>query len=209
MEIDTNNLHHAYLLEGEISLGNKYLDSLFLRLGIDTVQNPDRHVFNSGVFTVDEARGLIERAQSKSFGERSVFIISSPHLTKEAQNALLKTLEEPQPNKHFFLLASNRDLLLPTLLSRLMIVRMDRGDYSSNRSGNFLSLSPKNRLAFAKEFADKEGDLGSFLDSLLADLKKENRSKTDIDKVFSVRRFADDTSVQPRLILEHLALVLK
>lgn len=39
----------------------------------------------------------------------------------QAQNALLKTLEEPPRNVEFVLVASNKNLLLPTIRSRMMM----------------------------------------------------------------------------------------
>lgn len=52
-------------------------------------------------------------------GSRRVFVICEAEaMREESQNALLKTLEEPGDFAHFLLLASARDLILPTIGSR-------------------------------------------------------------------------------------------
>jgi len=69
---------------------------------------------------VDAVRDVVERAGYRPFeGRRRVVIIDEADaLVPQAQNALLKTLEEP-PSSSVFILASSRpDSLLPTVLSR-------------------------------------------------------------------------------------------
>jgi hypothetical protein len=68
----------------------------------------------------------------------------------------------------------------------------------------FLKLAPAKRLDFAKKFKDSEKPLGPFLDTLMSELQDPKDKK----KVFEMRRFGDDPGSDPRLILEHLALVL-
>ncbi len=47
------------------------------------------------------------------------------HLTTEASNAFLKTLEEPPPGAILVLIASAVEILLPTILSRCQVVRFE------------------------------------------------------------------------------------
>ena len=54
-----------------------------------------------------------------------IYIVpASDKMTIQAQNALLKTIEEPPRYAVFFLLASNIDVFLPTILSRCVILNM-------------------------------------------------------------------------------------
>lgn len=58
---------------------------------------------------------------------RKVYIISNAEeMNPEASNALLKTLEEPSPNTVLILTTSQRDRLLPTIVSRCQLVPCDR-----------------------------------------------------------------------------------
>ena len=72
--------------------------------------------------SIDEIRDLIERAAYKpSVGRFKVFMIDEAHqLTKDAFNALLKTLEEPPDYLKFVLATTDPDKMLPTVLSRCL-----------------------------------------------------------------------------------------
>lgn len=54
---------------------------------------------------------------------KNVLIVDDAHLmTRAAQNALLKTLEEPVPGSHIFLVTHDADRLLPTIRSRSTVL---------------------------------------------------------------------------------------
>ncbi|MGD9685123.1 MAG: DNA polymerase III subunit gamma/tau, partial [Candidatus Obscuribacterales bacterium] len=70
--------------------------------------------------SVDDARSLIERAPlATQDGKHKLYIIDECHmLTKEAFNALLKTIEEPPPNVVFILATTEEHKVPPTIVSR-------------------------------------------------------------------------------------------
>jgi DNA polymerase III subunit gamma/tau len=72
--------------------------------------------------SIDEIRELIERAAYKpGVGRFKVFMIDEAHqLTKDAFNALLKTLEEPPDYLKFVLATTDPEKMLPTVLSRCL-----------------------------------------------------------------------------------------
>jgi DNA polymerase-3 subunit delta' len=75
---------------------------------------------DTGLIRVDQVRDVIERAAYRPFeGKRRVAIIDDADaLMPQAQNALLKTLEEPPPSSVFVLITTRPDVLLPTVQSR-------------------------------------------------------------------------------------------
>jgi DNA polymerase III subunit delta' len=77
---------------------------------------------------VEEARGVQRLIDVRPYeGGRAVVIIdSAQELTPAAQNALLKTLEEPPEHVVFILLAESLSPLLPTVLSRCSVYHMAR-----------------------------------------------------------------------------------
>ncbi len=94
-------------------------------------QHPDIGVLlpnEKGTITVDMAREVIGRASYRPFeARRRVVIIDDADLLQpQAQNALLKTLEEPPPSSMFILVTSRPDSLLETVRSRCPRVRFGR-----------------------------------------------------------------------------------
>jgi DNA polymerase-3 subunit delta' len=75
---------------------------------------------DTGSIKVDEVREVIDRAAYRPFeGRRRVVIIDEADaLVPTAQNALLKTLEEPAPSSVFLLVTARPDALLATVRSR-------------------------------------------------------------------------------------------
>jgi DNA polymerase-3 subunit delta' len=75
---------------------------------------------DSGSIKIEQVRDAIERAAYRPFeGRRRVVIVDEADAVRpEAQNALLKTLEEPPAASTFILVTSRPDVLLATVLSR-------------------------------------------------------------------------------------------
>ena len=140
LALDSNRLSHAYLFSGlrgsgKTSTARIFAKALICEKGIShqpcgKCQNcilalENRHmdiVEMDGASSrkIDDIRDLIEQTKYKPVSSRfKIFIIDEVHmLTKEAFNALLKTLEEP-PEYVKFILATTDPLKLPaTILSR-------------------------------------------------------------------------------------------
>lgn len=82
----------------------------------------------TGSIKIEQVRDAIDRAVYRPFeGRRRVTIIDQADaLMPAAQNALLKTLEEPLPASVFILVTSRPDALLPTVRSRCAQLRFGR-----------------------------------------------------------------------------------
>ncbi|HEY7501023.1 MAG TPA: DNA polymerase III subunit delta', partial [Vicinamibacterales bacterium] len=82
----------------------------------------------SGSIKVDQVRDAIDRAAYRPFeGRRRVVVVDDADaMMGEAQNALLKTLEEPPSASMFVLVTSRPDMLLPTVRSRCQRLRFGR-----------------------------------------------------------------------------------
>ena len=78
-------------------------------------------------------------------GPRKVYIIEADGLAETAQNAILKTLEEPYAYAYILLTVSEASKLLPTTLSRLMEIRLTA--YEDLEMKRILSLQAIEDLA--------------------------------------------------------------
>jgi DNA polymerase-3 subunit delta' len=84
------------------------------------------------VISIDTIREIIHfttlKTTSKSIVDRVIVIEDSQKMTIEAQNALLKTIEEPPKGTALILTAPNQRFLIPTILSRLQILNLSVPD---------------------------------------------------------------------------------
>lgn len=77
--------------------------------------------FKTGkTITLDQMNEIKKFSQYNSLRNSKKFVIINPAgaMNKEAQNSLLKILEEPPKDFHFFLICENSTMLLQTILSR-------------------------------------------------------------------------------------------
>ena len=98
--------------------------------------HPDIHFLEkdekSAFLKVDAVRALKELAMLlPNDGERSVFVIGEAQfMNVQAQNALLKILEEPAKHVHFILTADSKSVLLETIRSRATSFSLQQSDVS-------------------------------------------------------------------------------
>ena len=113
-------------------------------------------------------------------GRAKVFVIrEADRMTVQAQNALLKTLEEPPPRTHLILLAGAVDRLLETTRSRCQLVRFDPlpTDFVQARLLDLAVDMPPDRVGWYARMAD--GSLGRAVQSVEDDLFTANEGVID------------------------------
>lgn len=173
-----SSLNHAYIFSGQEMIGKKTFALELAGLQNNSASiNPnllfiDTNSSESGQsIAIDEIRKIKNflSLSSHSGGYKFVIIDDANLMTVEAQNSLLKVLEEPSPLSVLILIASNPDSLLPTITSRCQEIRFPI--HSKKSSAEFLSESklPKKQKDFLVEFSNgrvglikKITDKGSF-----------------------------------------------
>ena len=223
----TGYLHHAHLIEGEaIALVPTLLAALERHMGIVAQGNPDLSTTAYDSFGIDEARSLTEMQSRAGFstenGSRKIFIISAPSFTREAQNALLKTFEEPTTGTHFFIILPHLNTILPTLKSRVVLVtpkEQAAHDDTSALAEKFLGASLEERFAIAKKLTDKKtGEvvdrekIRSFFDNLERILYTRLAGKKEgseiFREIFQAKTYLSDRGSSPKMLIEHLAIAI-
>ena len=153
--IDLGKIAKAMLFCGPRGVGKTTCARIFAKkinsLGADIDPNED---FAFNVFeldaasnnSVDDIRSLIEQVRiPPQKGSYKVYIIDEVHmLSTAAFNAFLKTLEEPPQHAIFILATTEKQKIIPTILSRCQIF-------------DFKRISPKDAQDYLKVIADREG----------------------------------------------------
>ena len=80
-----------------------------------------------GIIGVEEVSKIHNKISLKahSGGKKVMVIFGVEKLSESASNKLLKLIEEPPRNSYFFLVAENEELLLPTLISRCQLIKLN------------------------------------------------------------------------------------
>ena len=137
--ISMNNIAHSYMFIGKESIGKMLFAKEFAKailcindskpcgeckscIEFESSNNPDFEIIepDGNNIKIEQIRELIKKVYEKPIvSNKKVYIINDSNLmTKEAQNSLLKTLEEPPEYVTIILIASNENLFLPTIKSR-------------------------------------------------------------------------------------------
>ena len=172
--IENGNVLHGYLFNGMSGIGKKLIAKEFARkilchekgkdlckckscLCFEGENHPDFSIINNDELTikVDEIRTLTKKVYEKPIiSTKKVYIINNAdQMTQEAQNSLLKTLEEPPEYITIILVTSNENAILNTIKSRLLKVNFDSIDddtlknYAINELG-YLNISSNMLKAF-------------------------------------------------------------
>lgn len=129
--IETNRLSHAYLFCGPRGVGKTTMARVLARTINEVEDTVDGEALNQtlNIIEVDAAsNNKVEDAHRiresvripPQSGKYKIFIIDEVHmLTKQAFNALLKTLEEPPAHAIFIFATTEPHKVLPTILSRV------------------------------------------------------------------------------------------
>jgi DNA polymerase III subunit delta' len=146
--LGSDRLSHAYLLSGPRDIGKRTLalqlaraalclDSATVPCGtcascrrFDSFNHPDLRIVELDAERVQISRQEIGRIQADAslkplIGARKVcVIVEVERLSTVAGNQLLKLIEEPPPGLTFILTTTDLDAVLPTIVSRCQVVRM-------------------------------------------------------------------------------------
>ena len=117
--------HHAYVIEGDNDAGVEIaLAHARREFGLEAKNNPDVIILRYGLLSIEDVRKILSLAhQAPLRGEHKAIVVSGSRIYHEAQNALLKLFEEPPKGTVMYLIVSSLGQLLPTLRSRVVILK--------------------------------------------------------------------------------------
>ena len=126
-----NTLSHAHLIAGEDGVGKGKLANILAKFILNGYLDREyvdiiNYSSEKSSFGVDDVRDIIEEVYKKPFEkDKKVIIIHEGNkLTIQAQNALLKTIEEPPTEVYIIILCESLELILDTIKSRCEIYKL-------------------------------------------------------------------------------------
>jgi len=216
--------HHAFVIEAEeeegIAAAQQWAEK---ELGMKIQGNPDVVVQRFGLLSVEDARGVSDiAAQAPIAGETKVIVIAASRAYREAQNALLKLFEEPPVETYLFLVLPSLGGLLPTLRSRVHVLRGNVGDRTAHipdAAADFIRAAREKRSAIIKKLAagrDEEerrehrDEAIAIVNGIEAALcqKSIERHAELLRELAQLRSYLHERAAPVRMILEHVAIVL-
>jgi len=216
--VDAKNLHHAYLIDAPINDGVTAVESFLAgNLGLKLAGNPDFMKVETERLGIDTARTLRKAQQRKGFAaDMKVYLVAFLNITPEAQNALLKSLEEPTDGTHFFIVTPNTGTLLSTLLSRVQKVRIEDAETADTNMESmvtkFLHEEAPERISLVKDIVDdkdaaRASDFLNMLEKRIQDHLGQI-SPEHAEAVLQAQRYISNTGASVKQLLHHLAISL-
>lgn len=211
--IELNKISHAYIFNGEKGSGKKTLAAIFAKTLLceanknepcnkchscrqaDTGNQPDiiwiQHEKPTSIGVEDVREQLVGDMQIKPYSSKfKIYIVDeADKMTVQAQNAILKTIEEPPAYGIIILLTNNSDTLLQTIISRC--VKLDLKPVKDEVIQKYLIEEysiPDYEARFAVAFA--QGRIGRAIDIV--------RSKEFVqmkDDALHLLKYADEMTV--------------
>lgn len=203
--IESNNILHSYLFSGIDGIGKKTFAQEFAKMILclnkekkpcnscksciqfNENNNPNFNIIESeGTIKIEQIRKMQEKVYEKPLNSnKKIYIIdNAENMTKEAQNCLLKTLEEPPEYIVIILITANESNLLNTIKSRCMKISFNKIEDNILKSfleDNFefqninMSLLKTFEGSIGKAIKTKENnDLYNELEKILNNIDKQN-----------------------------------
>lgn len=164
----------------------KLLTQLF---GKEISDSPDIHLLNpedKNSIGIEEVKELQQSMRFKPFQEEIQvgIILNAQKLTHQAQNSMLKSLEDSSETSIYILCVDNEKNLLPTIRSRGVILYPKRqeekeGNIPEDKSDvenvmmTFFDLSPIEQFSIIEEYSENKEDSLAFINALEETLREQ------------------------------------
>lgn len=172
---------HAYLLIGQGLRVKGQSEKLAQKLNAKILEFP--------LAKIADTRSLGQITKLAFNAPTAILINSIDLATEEALNAFLKNLEEPQKNIYYILTANSLATVLPTIVSRCEVIKVQSTEYTvhSTETEKFLELTTGEKLAVIDKIKDR-GEAKIFVKNLIevAHFNLLNSTKTRLKKAMDL-----------------------
>jgi len=176
--------------------------------------NPDILLINqdSG-WGIDQIRKINNFLSQKPFSHQSkiTIVLEVQNLNTEAQNALLKNLEEPGNNNYLILSANKIKSILPTIISRCQTVKVSEPPKTDNKNQIIITGNLSKDLALSEKLGKDKEMILPLLESELYFYQQELVNNPDqktrilIEKIIKAIQMIN-SNVDPKNALDYVFL---
>ena len=208
----------SFLITGPTVKTKEYIFDLLKKEKIDkldiTLVESEKSV---GIALVKELQKKLFLKPFKS-SKKAVILSSDLGFTTEAQNSLLKVLEEPPANTMIILLSQTLDEILPTIISRCRLIELEKetpkNDFEKAEK-ILLSFKDKGigeRLKIAQDYSKDRETALNFINELIYTSENLLKKSKDMELVRLIRKLHEaqieikNTNTNLRLLMEHFLL---
>jgi hypothetical protein len=224
------NIRREYLLE---SL-NELLDRDYTLIS-QILTNPDIHIIENTAnlsISIDDVKRMQKELVYQPFAEKYQvgIIFYGENLTVEAQNALLKTLEDDRKSTVFYILVNNEKNLLDTIISRGIkhYVKTEPNNLDHKKeeilTPEIIDLELTEKFTFIEALIEKDKEdkysVSDFLNNLLKYYREELHLAVKAENEAKIRSCTDDLNeigltsqriamnVNKRIALENMIIAI-
>jgi hypothetical protein len=205
------------LVHPELRVRAQHAEALLHQAGISK-PHPDLLWLEGEKLGVEQAKAIRSHLSLKPFqaGAKAVVIVDGENLTPDAQNALLKTLEEPSGETVFVIGTQNSEVLLPTILSRCQLLFLEQDqkvalltEKEQQKVETFLRASLSEKFSHIEKLDDRVGFLTLLTDYCTQEFRKRPSAKrTKVLYELIQAQLWLESNVTPRAVLEYIALYI-
>lgn len=232
--LELNKTSHSYLFWGTEGIGKKKIALEFAKkllcltpdeencrckacIEFDSSNNPDFMMIEpqDGKVKIDQIREMQRKVAEKPIvSDNKVYIIDdSDTMTSEAQNCLLKTLEEPPEFAIIILIGNNESLFLETIKSRCVILHFEKISNDDIKKYIEKNFEIKNLSEdILKIFQGSIGKVNSLKDKIAEyeNIKNiiDNINKKDLIDIINMSKIIYESKEEINSILEYINAVL-
>jgi DNA polymerase III delta prime subunit len=205
------------------NLASTYTSGLLKKNSVDLIDT-DTQIYEK-MMGIEDVRNIQKAILLKPFRgkTKAVTIEAYESITPEAQNALLKILEEPPANTILIITTAKKDLILPTIISRCTVISLKDQEIKLTDNDllvlgqtldTLLNGKTGDKLKIAEDITKNKGDASLWLEKM-AMLVKDKLPENDNSKYLSflkelqkTYKTIKSTNVSQRAALENLFLSL-
>ncbi len=225
------DLYHSYIVEGNPETTPFHLRTYLEERGDIEKQSPDIFIQLYDSFTIEDSSRIKEWHSERGVsGCKRVGIIGAKFINHDAERTLLKMIEEPAENTHFFIVVPNALLLLDTIVSRAHVVHVHQTENKIlkndfNNPENFIKQISKDRIELVaqiiNEYKDVEGsgglrysaiELVNGIEKIMYTTWQSDKNNPQLQFVLGelskARNYLSLPGASVKMILEHISLVL-